>query len=47
MGKDVVFAGLQPAGLERYPSDADAFVRLSEFETFGLMVLRQWRRGFQ
>lgn len=35
----VVFAGLQSAGIERFYSAADAFALVSEFETFGMVVL--------
>jgi UDP-glucose:(heptosyl)LPS alpha-1,3-glucosyltransferase len=35
----VVFAGLQSSGIERFYSAADAFALVSEFETFGMVVL--------
>ena len=35
----VVFAGIQSSGIERFYSAADAFALVSEFETFGMVVL--------
>jgi UDP-glucose:(heptosyl)LPS alpha-1,3-glucosyltransferase len=35
----VIFAGLQSSGIERFYSAADAFALVSEFETFGMVVL--------
>ena len=42
---DVIFAGIQPQGIERYYSAADAFALLSEFETFGMVVLEAMAAG--
>jgi UDP-glucose:(heptosyl)LPS alpha-1,3-glucosyltransferase len=41
----VVFAGTQPAGIERYYRAADAFIMLSAFDTFGLVVLEAMAAG--
>jgi UDP-glucose:(heptosyl)LPS alpha-1,3-glucosyltransferase len=42
---DVIFAGPQATGIERYYSAADAFALLSEFETFGMVVLEAMAAG--
>jgi UDP-glucose:(heptosyl)LPS alpha-1,3-glucosyltransferase len=42
---DVIFAGVQAHGIERYYSAADAFALLSEFETFGMVVLEAMAAG--
>ena len=41
----VIFAGTQTAGLERYYRAADAFVLLSRFDTFGMVVLEAMAAG--
>lgn len=41
----VVFAGTQVAGLERYYKAADAFIMLSRFDTFGMVVLEAMAAG--
>jgi UDP-glucose:(heptosyl)LPS alpha-1,3-glucosyltransferase len=41
----VVFAGTQTAGIERYYRAADAFIMLSAFDTFGLVVLEAMAAG--
>lgn len=43
--QDVIFAGVQVHGIERYYSAADAFALLSEFETFGMVVLEAMAAG--
>jgi len=43
--QDVIFAGVQFHGIERYYSAADAFALLSEFETFGMVVLEAMAAG--
>ncbi len=45
IGKDVIFAGPQATGIERYYSAADVFALLSEFETFGMVVLEAMAAG--
>jgi UDP-glucose:(heptosyl)LPS alpha-1,3-glucosyltransferase len=45
IGKDVIFAGPQTTGIERYYSAADVFALLSEFETFGMVVLEAMAAG--
>jgi len=45
IGGDVIFAGAQAQGIERYYSAADAFALLSEFETFGMVVLEAMAAG--
>lgn len=42
---DVIFAGPQSQGIERYYSAADAFALLSEFDTFGMVVLEAMAAG--
>lgn len=41
----VSFAGTQTAGLERYYRAADAFIMLSRFDTFGMVVLEAMAAG--
>jgi UDP-glucose:(heptosyl)LPS alpha-1,3-glucosyltransferase len=41
----VVFAGTQVAGLERYYRASDAFIILSKFDTFGMVVLEAMAAG--
>lgn len=41
----VTFAGTQTAGLERYYRAADAFIMLSRFDTFGMVVLEAMAAG--
>jgi UDP-glucose:(heptosyl)LPS alpha-1,3-glucosyltransferase len=43
--QDVIFAGVQVHGIERYYSAADVFALLSEFETFGMVVLEAMAAG--
>jgi UDP-glucose:(heptosyl)LPS alpha-1,3-glucosyltransferase len=45
VGGDVIFAGPQSQGIERYYSAADAFALLSEFDTFGMVVLEAMAAG--
>lgn len=45
IASDVIFAGPQAKGIERYYSAADAFALLSEFETFGMVVLEAMAAG--
>lgn len=41
----VHFTGPQPAGIERFYAAADAFALVSEFETFGMVVLEAMAAG--
>jgi len=41
----VHFAGPQPTGIERFYAAADAFALVSEFETFGMVVLEAMAAG--
>lgn len=41
----VIFAGTQVEGLERYYRAADMFIMLSEFDTFGMVVLEAMAAG--
>ena len=43
--QDVIFAGVQVHGIERCYSAADVFALLSEFETFGMVVLEAMAAG--
>jgi UDP-glucose:(heptosyl)LPS alpha-1,3-glucosyltransferase len=43
--RDVIFVSPQATGIERYYSAADAFALLSEFETFGMVVLEAMAAG--
>jgi UDP-glucose:(heptosyl)LPS alpha-1,3-glucosyltransferase len=45
IGDDVIFTGPQAHGIERYYSAADSFALLSEFETFGMVVLEAMAAG--
>jgi UDP-glucose:(heptosyl)LPS alpha-1,3-glucosyltransferase len=45
VANDVIFAGPQSKGIERYYSAADAFALLSEFDTFGMVVFEAMAAG--
>ncbi|MDH4284146.1 MAG: glycosyltransferase [Gallionellaceae bacterium] len=45
VGGDVIFAGTQHGGLERFYRAADVFVLFSAFDTFGMVVLEAMAAG--
>lgn len=45
VGRDVIFAGTQHGGLERFYRAADAFALFSAFDTFGMVVLEAMAAG--
>jgi UDP-glucose:(heptosyl)LPS alpha-1,3-glucosyltransferase len=45
LGVNVTFAGTQTTGIERYYRAADAFILLSAFDTFGMVVLEAMAAG--